>query len=198
MPNSSALPPGLGVGALPVDGVSPRQSASAADGSPSASAAPATSVALAAARHRVGRAELSELRGLVRLTGHAADRQHAHALRTGVDLPLGVRPNPDDRLRIQRDALPIYLDRAAAAHHRVDLLLTALGVIVLRKPLEVRRKVHHLHPERLDPELRARPLERPAKRRLHLVDPLDGVISHPTLRPCYRSEAYRQYVWSTL
>src|SRR2546423_8962340 len=178
IPNSSARPPGLGAGASPVDGVSPTQSASAADGSASASATPAATAELAAARHRVGRAELSELRGLVGLTRHAADSQHAHAVGPCVDLALGVRPNPDDGLRIQRDALPINLDLAAAAHDRVDLLLTALGVVVLRKLLEVRRQVHYLHAERLDAELRTSPLERTTKRRFHVVNPLYRAVSH--------------------
>src|SRR5438552_18883099 len=164
MPNARARPPGLGVKGL-TDGVSPRQSADATVGH--ASAAPAIASAAAERTRRllvrlrrecVRLAELGDVRGLVRLPRDAAERKDAHRLVPAVDLAPRSRSNPDDGLRIERDALPIDLDLRLAAKHEEDLLLPRLGVVVLGVLGDVRRKVEHLHPERLDAELGARPL----------------------------------------
>src|SRR5438552_1078006 len=163
MPNARARPPGLGVTGL-TDGASPRQSADATVGH--ATAAPAIASAAAERTRRLVRlrrecvrlAELGDVRSLVRLPRDAAERKDAHRLVPAVDLAPRSRSNPHDGLRIERDALPIDLDLRLAAKHEEDLLLPRLGVVVLGVLGDVRRKVEHLHPERLDAELGARPL----------------------------------------
>src|SRR5919202_1523563 len=132
MPNSSARPPGFGAGTSPVLGVSPTQSADAPPGNASATAA---ATALAPLRHRVRRAQLGPLGGLVRLPRGPAEREDTHTLVARVDLPLRGRPNADDGVRIHRQALPLDVDLAAPTHHDVDLLLPVAGVVVLRELL---------------------------------------------------------------
>ena len=80
---------------------------------------------------------------------------------------------------VEREALAVDLDLAAAAQGDEDLLLAVLGVVVLGVALVVRRHVDDLHAEGLDPELGAGPLEGAAEDGLHLVDLLDRVVAHP-------------------
>ena len=80
---------------------------------------------------------------------------------------------------VEREALAVDLDLAAAAQGDEDLLLAVLGVVVLGIALVVRRHVDDLHAEGLDPELGAGPLEGAAEDGLHLVDLLHRVVAHP-------------------
>ena len=58
--------------------------------------------------------------------------------------------------------LALDLDLTATAQRDVQLLLAILPMIVLRVLMGLGRHVDHLHAERGDAELRARPLERAA------------------------------------
>src|SRR2546423_1766548 len=143
--------------------MSPRQSADAGAASASplnVAAARAAAARLRRALERVGLAQLRDVRRLVRPAPDAAEREDPNRLLPRVDLSTRPRPNADHGLRVERDPLPLDLDLAVAAERHVHLLLAIPGVIVLREALQVRRQVHHLHPERLDSELRARSLER--------------------------------------
>ena len=75
-------------------------------------------------------------------------------------------------------ALAFDLDRARAAHHRVDLLLAVLRVVVLGVVVVVGGQVHDLHAEGGDAQFGAGLLQAAAKRALHLVDLLCGVSRH--------------------
>ena len=80
---------------------------------------------------------------------------------------------------VERKALARDLDLAAAAQGEEDLLLAVFGVVVLGVALVARWQVDDLHAEGLDPELGPGALEGAAVDRLHLVDLLDRVLTHP-------------------
>ena len=54
----------------------------------------------------------------------------------------------DEDVSVEREALALDVDLAAAAHDGVDLFLPVLGMVVLGIAVGVRRQVDHLHPER--------------------------------------------------
>ena len=79
---------------------------------------------------------------------------------------------------VEREALALDLDLAAAAQGHVDLLLAVLLVVVLGVVLVVGRHVDDLHAERFDAELGPGALEAAAEDGLHLVDSLHRVSAH--------------------
>ena len=94
------------------------------------SRAPAPSALGLARRHRVGLAELGDLGRLVGLARIAAEDEHADAVGARPDLALGSRADPGDVVGVEREALAVDLDLAAAAQGQVDLLLAVLVVVV--------------------------------------------------------------------
>src|SRR3954469_9240492 len=128
----------------------------------------------------------AQLGGRVDLVGRprdAAQREEAQALGTGLQPSLLTRPDANDHVGVERDLLAGDRERAGAAQRHVDLLLPGLGVVVLGVALgQVRWEVEDLHPERRDPELGTRLLERAPEARLHVVDALRRVVGHARQR----------------
>ena len=77
----------------------------------------------------------------------------------GQTLRLVSGGDPGDVVGVEREALALDLDLAAAAQDQEDLLLAVVGVVVLGVVLVAGGQVDHRHPERLDPELGPGPLE---------------------------------------
>src|ERR1700749_4914483 len=131
--------------------------------------------------HRIGFAELADRRRLVDRARDTADDHHPDPFWAGPDLALGAGGDPDQALGVEREALPLDLDLAAAAKRHEDLLLAVFCMVVLRVAVEVRGHVDHLQAEGLHPQLRSRPLESPQVDSLHIVDLLHRVLAHQRL-----------------
>jgi hypothetical protein len=131
-----------------------------------------------ARRQRVRLAELGDVGGLVGLARDAAEDDDADPVGARPELALGLRADPDDVVGVEREALPLDLDLAAAADHQEDLLLVVVRVVVFGVVLVVGRHVDDLHAEGLHSEFGAGALEGAAVDRLHLVDVLDREAAH--------------------
>ncbi len=115
---------------------------------------------------------------LVGLARRAADRQHAQAVGSRVDLALRRRPDPHERVGVEVDPLAFDVDPPGAADRQEGLLLTAVGVVVFGVVGVVRRKLDHLHAEGRDAELGPHLDEPAAEAGLHLIDALCRVVGH--------------------
>src|SRR5262249_39149308 len=115
----------------------------------------------------------------------AAEHEDPDPVVARPDLAGHTGADPGDVIGVERMALAVYLQLAAAAQRHVDLLLAVFAVIVLGVALEIGRHVDDLHAEGFDPQLGARTLERPSIDGLQLVDLLHRVVAHrgPSLGP---------------